>query len=239
MGFGRIKEFEIPRTSAYWKLTKVDNIYAINLFDFTDEWKIAYKKILKGTLSSGVKAVLEQAGKANNHRIAFPAIAAAKYVLEQDLVISYQDSFSAILEGIGRAKGDVPEDVILVIWEGLKGHQEYLKAISGLSDSLSLHLASWRNQIANVISFSISICFIAGLVFLRRHNENCSFRSLIVSAIIFIPVVAGTWFTTAFASLKVVALYPQAAVAISGIASVLIGWSLDKQLPGAVSSEAT
>ncbi len=224
VGFGRIKEFRVPKESPYWKITKVDNIYAINLFDFTDEWKGEYKKKMKSALSSGVKAVLEQAGKNNNHIVAFPAIAAARYVVEHDLVISYQDSFSSILGGIARAKGDVPEDVVFVIWEGLRGHQEYLEAISGLSDSLSLHLPSWRSQIANVISFSISICFISGLIYSRHQNAKHSLRSLIGSAIIFIPVVTGAWFTTAFAKLDAVALYPQASIAALGTASVLIGY---------------
>lgn len=224
VGFGRTKEFSVSKESPYWKLTKVNNVYAINLFDYTNEWKGAYKKKLKSALSSGVKSVMEQAGENHNRIIAFPAIAAAKYVVEQDLVISYQDSFSAILEGISRTRGNAPGDVIFVIWEGLKGHQEYEQAIIGFNNSLSLHLDSWKNKIATVISFSISICFIAGLMAYRFRNGNYSLRSLIGSAIIFVPVVAGAWFTTAFSKTEVVALYPQMAIAILGSVSVLLGY---------------
>ncbi|UHD17960.1 hypothetical protein [Thiocapsa bogorovii] len=72
--------------------------------------------------------------------------------------------------------------------------------------------------------FLLSICFVAGLMLYRFQNANQSLSSLLGSAIIFIPVFAGAWFTTAFTKFEVVTLYPQVAIAASGLASVFLGY---------------
>jgi len=121
--FDRLDHIRVPVESEYFLATSVSTIHAVNIFDFVKELGGNYGRVLGRAIASATKETIEAGAQLNDRAIAFPALAAAQYVFEKDMVVSYEESFTSILEGAERAKA-TPSKIVLVIWRGLLGHAE-------------------------------------------------------------------------------------------------------------------
>lgn len=113
--FDRLLRKATVSTNDYYIATGIEAIYAVNLFDFLHELGDDYHGSLARAISSASKEVVERTGSDNHRKVAFPALAAAQHVKDREIVLTYARSFSSVLDGIRRAEGRKPAEIVLII----------------------------------------------------------------------------------------------------------------------------
>lgn len=195
---GKYRYFDINKDSKLYRMTLYERIYGINLFDYFKEYKgDKYRTMLKETLSDVTYEVLRDASESKQDSIAIPALAAGQSYVDNYLVLPYQDSFMSILDGIVRAGSDAPGRVVLVIWSGLEGHEEFDFATNGLLMAAYKKLPAWKSGYQKLALLSIigSILISSFVCYLSRTSFRLASVQTVVSSLISsIPLIAGYWY---------------------------------------------
>lgn len=219
--FDRVSRLDVPTSNAYHQTTGIRTIHAVNLFEFVEEFGSEYEANLESAISSASKEVVEQSGQAGDQKMAFPALAGADHVIEKNLVVPYRVSFEAIIDGIGRARGDTPSQIFLVVWQSLLGTPEMESAMAGLEMAALKRIPEWNNRLILVASGLVSVGFIVGLLvgyFSITQLDRPKLVVLIVTIIGIFPVAFGYWYLERL--MKVLPLTEQPEIEI-GVLSVL------------------
>ena len=197
---GKYRAFDINKESKLYRLTMYERIYGVNLFDYFKDYEgKEYRKMLKETISDTTYEVLRDASENKQSSIAIPALAAGQSYVDNYLVLPYQESFSSILDGVVRAGGDAPGRIVLVVWSGLKGHDEFNFAKNGLLIAAYKKLPSWKSSYQKValltiigsILLSSFVCY-----FSRKTFRLASIQTISLSLISSIPLIAGYWYVS-------------------------------------------
>jgi len=170
--FERIDHISVPDDSAYRRICGVRSVYSVNMFDFLKDFGDDYKDSLRYAVSSSVMEVVQNSASNGDTALAFPAMAGAQHVQETHLVITYADSFGAILDGLSRAQGAKPSKAYLVVWNELVGHQELQAAIGGLQEALYRELPDWRDRLRSSMGTAIAGCFVLGVAFASLYSRR-------------------------------------------------------------------
>jgi len=161
--FERIDVITVPSRSVYARESKVRRLYSVSVFHFVQELGGTYKDTIRTAIETCAKETIEKSYKQEDTCLAFPALAGARYVREQELVLSYAQSFSSILAGISRVRGGVPSRVCLVVWDDLVGTPEMAAALHGLEEALYVHVPRWRTTLGNLIVVLVACSFALGV----------------------------------------------------------------------------
>ena len=201
------------------------------MFDFLKDFQSNYKTTIRHAISNSVMEVVQRSGKNREKGIAFPALAGAQYVIEKDIVLSYSDSFGAILDGISRVQGTKPSKVYLVVWRELIGHKECRAALKGLENALYKNLSSWKKQLKNLIVVSIGIFFIIGVAVASVHLENTFTKPInfLLCLVAIFVLVVGTKYTSFISDYFPASSFPRLSVSILSGVSFFLGMQLRRR----------
>ena len=198
--FNSFTPIKIPDNTIYGILTKLNTIYAINLFEFEKDFGKDYRNSLKNAISNSIKYSIEYLGREQEISTAIPALAGAKNVIDKELTIEYQDSFSSILSGISRAKGNTPSKVILVVYYGLHSKNEFKSAMNGLEKSLIDIMPKWKKQIKIIYTALFYLSYILGLILYHgiKKITHTDSRKIIIQLEISIVILGLTFISSDF-----------------------------------------
>ena len=223
--FNSLTKIDIPQNTIYGQLSKLNSIYAINLFEFEKDFGKNYKSSLKKAISNSLKYSIEIMGQDREKSIAIPALAGAKNVVEKNLVISYYDSFSSILSGIKRVKGNAPSKIILVVYYGLHNKDEYESAITGLQNALRGYVDNWKKKIKQINTTLIFLSYFLGIwFFIRKHRVDIKRNKNLMGYILSSIFVLGLSFISSDLVKNVFEIIPynRSTHLIIGLLSILI-----------------
>jgi hypothetical protein len=240
-GLSRLRTFEPSDTSAYHRITGINCIVALNLFDFVKDLGDQYGSMLRDAVSSAVKETLEKCGSFHVDRLAIPALAGAEHVNEKNLVLSYAVAFEGILDGVGRATtGDTPAGVCLVVWlePALAGHPEYGAAMDGVERAAYKKVPLWGNAVNRMTSAFVAIGFVIGLLIKHiRRPRRLPIGPLSMRLLAVVPLVAGQWYLQATLKILPISQWPPVEIAIIAGAAYTIGMILEGNLLSSGRSE--
>ena len=192
--FDRIEMRDVPRDAAYYRVTGVRTVYSVNLFEFLGELGDDYRANLKRAISSATKEVLELSASRGESKVAIPALAGAEHVVDEHLVLSYRDSFEAILDGISRTQGNTPSRVILVIWNEVRGHPEFDSAIQGLEMASLRKIPEWSVRLRTQAGISVAIAVVVGILashVFSRDRRHSAPMAVLFSALALVATILG------------------------------------------------
>lgn len=212
--FDRISYKDVPDNSHYYAVTGVRRIYAVNLFEFVQELGTNYRNNLSSAISSATKEVIEAVGRSDNQRVALPALAAAKHVIDDELVVSYKSSFSAILDGLNRVSGGSPSHVVLVLWHLIDDTPEFKAAIRGLRKAIYRKLPDWKKSLEQTASILAAIGLIVGVLFSHLRKQSGLKPLAIVLLIGLLPIITDYFYMKAAIGLLPISNIPQIEIAI-------------------------
>ncbi|MGE0640856.1 MAG: hypothetical protein AB7G12_13805 [Thermoanaerobaculia bacterium] len=227
--FARLSRYPVPADSRYAAITGMRAIYSVNLFEFLKDLGPDYRASLASAVSNAVLETLQEAGRNGDHKIAIPAIAAAQNVADRELVISYSDSFSAILDGVERVQANSPSRVVLVVWRDLEGSPELPAALLGLRTAAFRSIPEWRDPIRQFALLAAAIGLVSGLLY--GHLTSLSRPPLLVLTIAALGVLAavlGHKYVEQIAGFLPVTSRPHLDIGLLTAISVLFGGLLYK-----------
>jgi len=190
--FERVDEIVVAQSSDYYKLCGIKRIYAVNMFDFMPDLGPDYRNVLRHAISDSVMEVVQRIGDSSDKGVAIPALAGAQYVVEKDLVLPYDETFGAILDGVTRVQGPKPSKVYLLVWRALAGSKEATAALRGLEKALYNNLPRWKQRLNTVVAIVIGISFAVGVVTSTRLEKPLrNLVNFIICGIAICVLVAG------------------------------------------------
>ncbi len=223
--FERLAQMQVPTNSEYYGATAVRRIYAINMFEFVSDLGGDYRQNLTRAISSAVKEVLERSGIKGDQKLAIPALAAAEHVTDKYLVISYEDSYRAILDGISRAKS-TPSEIVLVVWHAWLGTPEMSSAIHGLSEALYRQVPERAERLKTLFVGAASIGFLSGVFggfLITPKKRRSSLFTFIIGLVVVVPIIASYWYLDLLLRSASLATLPGPKAAFLTVCSCLIG----------------
>ena len=194
--FEAITNFSVDESSVYGNITKLEYIYGINLFEFMEDFKEEYDTALKDAISSSVTNVLQHAGKLNIKSIGVPALAGAKNVTEKEMVLSYEDSFSSILDGVSRVEGHAPSKIVIVVWARAHSKEELNAAKFGLEKASIKYIQQWIDRVKLTLSIELVIGFLLGFLFSMITQNTLKRKKLLVFLMSISVLAYGVWGST-------------------------------------------
>jgi len=126
-----IKEFYISEDYKYRKLTHINRIYAISLFNAINKTKNIQdkKERLKMGIEFSMKDIFEKyvSSQKDVSRICIPAISGTSGTQDANYFLTYYESWKSIFSGIKRANLKGINEIYFVIWEDLRTQPQQLK----------------------------------------------------------------------------------------------------------------
>lgn len=236
--FERLTRIDVPEASKYAHVTSIKAIYAVNLFEFMEDLGGEYKTVLVQAISRCVMETVQDSGRMKDRSIAIPALAGAQHVVERELVLSFEDSFSAILDGVSRAKGGGPSQVHLIVWWEIAKHPEMTAALRGVESAAFRVMPDWRSRLNSLLSWTLAIGFFLGVIFFtwKREVGRKPRQPARTIALLGIAVVGGVGakLTELLVDVLPAADFPRAGVAVMVAVAFLLGTCVEERLPGLV-----
>ncbi len=229
--FERVSYITVPRESEYYYATAVRRIYAINMFEFVKELGGDYKQNLTRAISPAVKEVTEESASRGDQRLAFPALAAAEHVVEDYLVVSYEASYDAILDGVSRASR-TPSEIVLVVWHAWSGTPELASALGGLSRALYRRIPSWSKRLKTVFAAGAAAGLLTGVVcafVTTKRKRRSDWFTFMLGAIGVVPAVASYSYLGALLKVAPLSSWPAIEIAALALACCGIGHVLQRK----------
>jgi hypothetical protein len=226
--FGRVSRLQVS-AGPYRDITGMNAVYGVNLFDFLQDLGGDYQASLKAAVVSAAKLAVEDARPSGDQRLAFPAIAGAAFVEERELVLTYRDSFDAILTGIGDAQGRSPAQITLVIWNSLANRPVELKAaLDGLEHAAYRRVTSLHERLVLIAAVATAFGLIVGVAFgfyRRRHSQRLA---VVVTSVVALMVSAGQYRLVTFATdFLPITSFPPVDITVLSVAAALLGLTLE------------
>jgi len=223
--FGRLERFEVSPKSVYAQKCSVRSLYAVNMFEFLDELGKDYQLNLTSAISTAIKEVLEYSGEFQERTLAVPALAAAEHVVDRELVVSYADSFKASLDGVSRAQGKIPSQVVFVVWHSLEGHPEFDSATGGLEQAAYAMIPLWSNRLQTAASVAIGLGLLTGLLlshFTKRPISKGAISIMLMTILVVLPVILEHfWFNITVKIIPFTSHYSAEIGFIAGVATII------------------
>lgn len=231
----------MPADSKYGRFTGVKSIYAVNMFAFLRDLGEDYQDTLASAVSRSVMEVAQHSGDHRDRSLAIPALAAAHHVRDKELVLSYGDSFSAILDGLGRVHGHPPPQVHLIIWWQINGHKEMAAALSGLESALYRGVPGWSQRLRGMIIGALAVSFVLGILWSLYLRDRLQFRRqaprFIVLALATFGTAVGASYVEWSADILQAATFPRAAVGVAAFCGLILGALVERFVPGVAGVE--
>lgn len=230
--FDRISFLSVPETTRYHRLTGLSRIYSVNLFDFLNELGGDYKSHLSKAISSATKEVIQSCGRIEIRKLAIPAVAAAQQVREQDLVLSYRSSYGAILDGLSRASGNTPSQVVLVVWSSLRGTRELESSLNGLRlaafDLIPEYTVNLRTVATTIITLGV---LLGAFISYKSRNdlEEALAWPILFAMLAVLPTMIDFFFLKWFLGVLPASSRPDLDCGLIASTSVLVGAFLDRK----------
>jgi len=165
-----IKEFYIPEDYKYRKLTHINRIYAISLFNAINKTKNIQdkKERLKKGIEFSIKDIFEKyvSGQKDVSRVCIPAISGIWGTQDFKYFLTYYESWKSVFSGIKRANLKGVNEIYFVIWEDLRTQPPHLKiALKGFLKAY--------NEYSNKLTFPFFlVCFLSYLFGFAIFNED-------------------------------------------------------------------
>jgi hypothetical protein len=214
--FERITRIPVPPESDYARVCKLTSMYGVNLFDFMEELGDDYRPMLRRAVSDAVKQIAEECGGTGENRVAFPALAGARHVVDRGLVLTYAESFGAIIDGLSRAGGTKPSKVVLVAWREAHSAPELDAATEGVRRACYQHLPAWQARLKTAVLATLSVAFMLGVLtaWSRAGGKGRPHMwAFLIDSAVLLPAVLGCAYAKLVPGLLPVRLWPKYALA--------------------------